>query len=105
MIKFIRQMLGSNGEISSKRCMMIFFSTLFAYALLSNHITGKEVDDTMKWQLFGLLIWIMSLVFGEKLPEIFTAWFGRKTTTTTIEKTEEIKVGELKPEKEDIKKK
>lgn len=86
MRKFIKLMLGTNGEISSKRCMMVFFALLFSYAFLSNHITGLQVDETMKWQLFGLLIWIMSLVFGEKLPEIFTAWFGRKTVT--IEKTE-----------------
>jgi uncharacterized membrane-anchored protein len=91
MIKFIRQMLGSNGEISSKRSMMVFFSLLFAYALISNHVTGKQVDDTMKWQLFGLLIWIMSLVYGEKLPEIFTAWFGRKTEIIKEEKREEKK--------------
>lgn len=87
-------MLGTNGEISSKRCMMAFFAVLFAYALISNHITGRPVDDTMKWQLFLALIWIMSLVFGEKIPEIISAWTNRRTTT--IEKKEEVKIEEKK---------
>jgi hypothetical protein len=91
MIKFIKLMLGTNGEISSKRCMMVFFAVLFAYALVSNHLTGMAVDDTMKWQLFFLLLWAMSIVFGEKIPEIISAWTGKKTTTTT----------ELKIEKKD----
>lgn len=83
-------MLGSNGEISSKRCMMIFFTMLFAYALISNHLTGMAVDDTMMWQLFFLLIWAMSMVFGEKIPDIISAWTARKSTVTTVEKKEEI---------------
>ncbi len=91
MVKFIKLMLGTNGEISSKRCMMIFFALLFAYALVSNHVTGMLVDDTMKWQLFFLLLWSMSIVFGEKIPEIISAWTGKKTTTTTELKIEEKK--------------
>lgn len=89
-------MLGTNGEISSKRCMMVFFAILFAYALVSNHLTGMAVDETLKWQLFFLLLWAMSIVFGEKIPEIISAWTSRKTTTIEKTETTETKVEEKK---------
>lgn len=75
MKKFLKQMLsGDDGIISSKRSMLFLLTLLFVGIVISNHITGKALDDTLKWQLFGLLIWLISTVFGEQIPDILKTW-------------------------------
>lgn len=71
-MNFIKEMLsGSDGVVSSKRTIMFIFTLLFVGISIANFITGKNLDATLKDQLFYLLIWIISMVFGEQLPAIF----------------------------------
>lgn len=94
-MSWFREMLsGKNGEVSSKRTVMFIFTLTFIGLTIANFVTGKNFDDTLKDQLFYLLIWIISMVFGEQLPQIFGA-FRKKEEKTVIEKTE-TKVEEKK---------
>lgn len=65
---------GSDGIISSKRTVMFLFTLTFIGLTVSNFITGKNFDETLKDQLFYLLIWIISMVFGEQIPAIVGAF-------------------------------
>lgn len=73
MIRFIKQMLsGKDGVISSKRTVMFIFTLLFVGLTIANFVTGKNFDSTLKDQLFYLLVWCLSMVFGEQIADIFT---------------------------------
>lgn len=92
MFKFLAKMLsGKTGEISSKRTIMFMFTLTFIGLTIANFVTGKNFDATLKDQLFYLLVWIISMVFGEQLPEILKAF--KKTETV---KKEELKIEEKK---------
>ena len=70
---------GSDGLISSKRSVMFLFALLFVGLVISNHITGKNIDDTFKQQLFYLLIWLIAMVFSEQIPEMIKSFKQNKT--------------------------
>lgn len=79
MIKFLTSMLsGSDGLISSKRTIMFIFTLLFVGLTIANFITGKNFDETLKTQLFYLLVWCISMVFGEQIPAMIEAFKGKK---------------------------
>lgn len=79
MIKFIKSMLsGADGNMSSKRVVMMIFTLLFVGLTIANFVTGKNFDETLKQQLFYLLIWCLSMVFGEQIPEMISSWKGKK---------------------------
>lgn len=79
MIKFFKAMLsGSDGITSSKRVVMFIFTLLFVGLTIANFVTGKNFDETLKDQLFYLLIWCISMVFGEQIPEMISSWKGKK---------------------------
>ncbi len=68
MWKFIKGVLSeSDGTPSSRRLVMFILTFLFVGISLYNVITGKNLDDVLKSQLFYLLIWIFSVVFGDKV--------------------------------------
>ena len=53
---------------------MFIFTLLFTGVVISNHITGKNIDETLKDQLFYLLIWLIAMVFGEQIPAMISAF-------------------------------
>ena len=73
LLKFLSD---ADGGFSSKRLMMFLFGLVFIGIIISNHITGKNLDDTLKWQLFAVLVWLISVVYGEKIPDIVSAMKG-----------------------------
>ena len=73
MIKFIRLVLtDSDGNPSSKRIVMFILLLLFVFVSVLNLMYGKDLDSTLKNQLFYLLCWIFSTVIGEKVINIFS---------------------------------
>jgi len=84
-MKFIKEIFtDSDGSPSSKRVVMFILLFLFVGVSIYNLCTGKNLDDTLKNQLFYLLCWIFSTVIGEKVVNIFT--------TKPVEKKDEPKV-------------
>lgn len=72
MFKFLKEMLsGNDGLISSKRTVMFIFTLLFVAVTIVNVSTGKNLDETLKSQLFYLVIWTLTMVFGEQITNIF----------------------------------
>lgn len=71
---------GRDGVISSKRSVMFIFTLLFVGLTIGNFVTGKNFDEVLKQQLFYILIWLFSLVFGEQIPDIMKAAGRRKTS-------------------------
>lgn len=68
MWKFIKGVLSeTDGTPSSRRLVMFILTALFCGVSLYNLVTGKNLDETLKNQLFYLLIWIFSVVFGDKV--------------------------------------
>lgn len=61
----------TDGSPSSKRVVMFILTMLFVGVTIYNLTTGKNLDDTLKNQLFYLLCWIFSMVFGEKIVSAF----------------------------------
>lgn len=71
-MKFIRSLFSDvNGSISSKRLVMFALTGVFILVTLVNLFTGKNIDDVLKSQLFYLVIWVLSMVFGEQVVGIF----------------------------------
>jgi hypothetical protein len=72
MKQFIKGILtDSDGNPSSKRIVMFLLTFLFVGVTITNLVTGKDLESTLKTQLFYLLCWIFSVVFGEKIVNIF----------------------------------
>lgn len=72
MFKFLKEMLsGSDGLISSKRTVMFIFTLLFVGVTIVNLSTGKNLDETLKNQLFYLVIWTLTMVFGEQITNLW----------------------------------
>lgn len=63
--------LDKDGSYSSKRIVMFILTALFAVVTAVNLFTGKNLDATLKDQLFYLIVYIFSLVFGENVTNIF----------------------------------
>lgn len=77
MKKFIKDILtDTNGLASSKRVVMFILLFLFVGVSIYNLSSGKNLDETLKNQLFYLLCWIFSTVIGEKVIDMFA---GKKT--------------------------
>jgi hypothetical protein len=71
-MNWLKEMLsGKGGEVSSKRVVMFLFTLTFIGLTIANFVTGKNFDETLKQQLFYLLIWLISMVFGEQIADIF----------------------------------
>ena len=72
MKKFIRGILtDSDGNPSSKRVVMFLLTFLFIGISITNVAVGRDLESTLKSQLFYLLCWMFSVVFGEKIVNIF----------------------------------
>ena len=72
MKQFIKGILtDSDGNPSSKRVVMFILTFLFVGVTITNLVTGKNLEETLKNQLFYLLCWMLSVVFGEKVVNIF----------------------------------
>lgn len=72
MKKFIKDVLtDTNGLASSKRVVMFILLFLFVGVSIYNLSSGKNLDETLKNQLFYLLCWIFSTVIGEKVIDMF----------------------------------
>ena len=65
---------GEDGAISSKRTIMFIFTLLFVGLTIANFVTGKNFDGTLKDQLFYLLVWCITMVFGEQIPDMIKAY-------------------------------
>lgn len=81
MKKFIKGILtDSDGNPSSKRVVMFLLTFLFIGISITNLASGKDLEETLKSQLFYLLCWMFSVVFGEKVVNIFTKKGGKSQT-------------------------
>ena len=83
MKQFIRGILtDSDGNPSSKRVVMFLLTFLFIGISIAYVAAGKDLEETLKSQLFYLLCWMFSVVFGEKVVNIFTKKDKKSTETT-----------------------
>lgn len=72
MASFIKGIFtDKDGSPSSKRIVMFILTILFVFVSVVNLYTGKSLSDTLENQLFYLLCWIFSIVFGENITAIF----------------------------------
>lgn len=72
MKQFIKELFQDiDGRPSSKRLVMFVLTGLFVGVSIVNIVTGKNLDDTLKNQLFYLICWIFSTVLGERVVNIF----------------------------------
>lgn len=60
-----------NGSVSSKRMVMFFLVIVFSICVLVNLFTGRNLDETFKSQLFYVMLWVISSVFGEQITKLF----------------------------------
>lgn len=68
MLKFIKGVLSeSDGTPSSRRLVMFLLTILFISLSVYNIVTGKNLDETLKSQLFYLLCWLFAVIFGDKV--------------------------------------
>lgn len=72
MKEFIKSLFSDkDGSVSSKRLVMFLLTTLFISVTIINIWTGKNLDETLKNQLFYLLVYVISVVFGENVTGMF----------------------------------
>lgn len=77
---FLLELLGGAGsKISSKRSVMVFFVTLFAFLIIVNTFTGKTPSDEFRGELFQLTVLSIVLVFGEFAYRVYQAIKGNKS--------------------------
>ncbi len=79
----------SDGNPSSKRVVMFMLLSLFISVAITNLVTGKKLDAIIQDQLFYLLCWIFSVVFGEKIAKIWAPTIKKETKPTRSSKKEE----------------
>jgi uncharacterized membrane protein len=60
-----------DGGYSSKRIVLFLLTVVFVFISLVNLFTGKNLDETLKNQLFYLLVYTISVVFGENVTGLF----------------------------------
>ena len=71
-MKFIKGVLSeSDGTPSSRRVVMFLLTLLFIGVVVYNIVTGKNLDDTLKNQLFYLLVWLFGVVMADKIAVAF----------------------------------
>lgn len=63
--------MDKDGSFSSKRVVLFIFTFLFVGVSIYNIVTGKNLDETLKNQLFYLLVYVISVVFGENVTGLF----------------------------------
>lgn len=67
-MKFIKGLLSeSDGTPSSRRAILFILTLLFVGIVIYNIITGKNLDDTLKSQLFYLIVWLLGAVVVDKV--------------------------------------
>lgn len=72
MKDFIKSLFSDkDGSVSSKRLVMFVLTFLFIAVTIINIWTGKNLDETLKNQLFYLLVYVISVVFGENITGAF----------------------------------
>jgi hypothetical protein len=72
MKNFIKGILtDKDGSLSSKRLIMFLLTVAFLIVSFINLWTGKNLDETLKNQLFYLLVYVISTVFGENITGLF----------------------------------
>jgi hypothetical protein len=72
MKNFIKGILtDKDGSLSSKRLIMFLLTLAFLIVSFINLWTGKNLDETLKNQLFYLLVYVISTVFGENITGLF----------------------------------
>jgi hypothetical protein len=72
MKDFIKSLFSDkDGSVSSKRLVMFVLTFLFVGVTIYNITTGKNLDETLKNQLFYLLVYVISVVFGENVTGMF----------------------------------
>lgn len=64
-------LMDKDGTLSSKRIVMFLLTFLFIGITIYNIRTGKNLDETLKNQLFYLLVYVISVVFGENVTGMF----------------------------------
>ena len=64
-------MQDGDGWYSSKRVVMFLMIFLFIGQYVYNIMSGKSASETLTNQLFYLICWVLSTVFGEKIAGIF----------------------------------
>lgn len=60
-----------DGQFSSKRVFLMLMTVLFVFISVFNLFTGKNLDETLKNQLFYLIVYALSVVFGENVTGAF----------------------------------
>jgi hypothetical protein len=72
MKNFIKGILtDKDGSLSSKRVVMFLLTIAFLVVSFINLWFGKNLDETLKNQLFYLLVYVISTVFGENITGLF----------------------------------
>jgi hypothetical protein len=72
MKQFIKGVLtDSDGKPSAKRVSLFLFVFTFITIDFLNLLMGKNLDETLKNQLFYLLVYVISTVFGENITGLF----------------------------------
>lgn len=71
-MKFLKGIFTDNdGSPSSKRVILFLLIGTFLTVVLTNLWMGKELSGVLAEQLFYLIIYTLSTVFGEKVTGIF----------------------------------
>ncbi len=87
MKEFIKGILtDTDGIPSSKRVVMFLLTFLFIGVSIANMLYGKDLESTLKDQLFYLLCWMFSVVFGEKIAKIWAPTVKEVTKPTSTPK-------------------
>lgn len=90
MKEFIKGILtDTDGIPSSKRVVMFLLTFLFIGVSVINILYGKDLEQTLKNQLFYLLCWMFTVVFGEKVAKIWAPTIKSETKTTTPPKKDD----------------
>ena len=90
--KFMRYVFtDSDGNPSSKRVVMFLLVFLFIAVVIINLASAKKLESTLQDQLFYLLCWMFSVVFGEKVAKIWAPTIKKETNPTKPNKEEDKK--------------
>lgn len=81
--KFMRYVFtDSDGNPSSKRVVMFMLVFLFIAVVIINLVSAKKLESTLQDQLFYLLCWMFSVVFGEKIAKIWAPTVKKEAKPT-----------------------
>lgn len=68
-----------DGSPSSKRIVLFLFVLAFIFICMVNLFTGKALNTVLTEQFYYLVVYSLSLVFGENITNLFK----KKDTTET----------------------